>query len=118
MINTTKSLIWKSTRGNSGGTWVKAQIKRARLIENKDFVALPQKGVGGQFDSIEYHLTIEASKHIAMLCGTDKGFEVRASLTSGRSSRFGSSLLMLSNLLQTNNARSSAPSIRSLRRAL
>src|SRR5690606_28048169 len=25
----------------------------------------------------EYHLTIEAGKHIAMMSGTDKGFEVR-----------------------------------------
>ena len=57
--------------------WVKAQIKRARLVENRDFVAVPQKGVGGKFDSIDYHLTIEAAKHFGMLSGTSKGFEVR-----------------------------------------
>lgn len=57
--------------------WVKAQIKRARLAENRDFVTVPQKGVGGKFDSIEYHLTTEAAKHFGMLSGTAKGFEVR-----------------------------------------
>lgn len=59
--------------------WAKAQIKRARLVENKDFVVLPQKGenLKGGRPAMEYHLTIEAAKHIGMLSGTDKGFEVR-----------------------------------------
>ena len=57
--------------------WIKKQIERARLIENRDFVTVTLKGVGGKFDTIEYHLSLEAGKHIAMLSGTDKGFEVR-----------------------------------------
>jgi len=57
--------------------WIKVQIKRAWLVENKDFVTVAQKGVGGQFDSIEYHLTINSAKHIAMLSGTARGKEVR-----------------------------------------
>lgn len=57
--------------------WIKAQIKRAMLVENRDFVAVPQKGDGGKFAAIEYHLTLEAGKHIAMLSGTAKGREVR-----------------------------------------
>lgn len=57
--------------------WVKAQIKRADLAENIDFVTYAQKGVGGKFDSIEYFLTIEAGKHIAMLSGTAKGKDIR-----------------------------------------
>lgn len=59
--------------------WVKAQIDRARLVENRDFIKVAQKGElssTGQ-TSIEYYLTIDAAKHIAMLSGTDKGFEVR-----------------------------------------
>lgn len=59
--------------------WVKAQIKRVRLVEGRDFEVFPQKGEhpqGGRPTS-EYHFTIEAAKHIAMMCGTDKGFEVR-----------------------------------------
>ena len=53
------------------------QIKRARLTENKDYVTYAQKGVGGKFDTIEYHLTLEAGKHISMMSGTDKGNDVR-----------------------------------------
>lgn len=57
--------------------WIKAQIKRAMLTEGTDYVTVHQKGVGGKFDSIDYHLTIEAGKHIAMLSGTEKGKQVR-----------------------------------------
>ena len=47
--------------------WIKAQIKRAMLVENVDFVVLPQKGenLSGGRPALEYHLTIEAGKHIA-----------------------------------------------------
>lgn len=57
--------------------WIKAQIKRAMLVEDRDFVTVAQKGDGGKFAAIEYHVTIEAGKHIAMLSGTAKGREVR-----------------------------------------
>jgi phage anti-repressor protein len=65
--------------GKDFATWVKVQVTRARLTENRDFVKLTQKGelsATGQ-SRIEYHLTIDAAKHIAMMSGTDKGFEVR-----------------------------------------
>lgn len=61
-------------------TWVKAQIKRADLTENEDYLKLTQKGelsATGQTVT-EYHLTIEAGKNLAMLSGTAKGKEVRA----------------------------------------
>lgn len=59
--------------------WVKAQIKRARLTENRDYVVFAQKGVNpaGGRPSAEYHFTVEASKHIAMMSGTSRGVEVR-----------------------------------------
>ena len=60
--------------------WVKAQIARARLVENRDFVVVPQKGEQkgrGGHNRVEYHLAIDAAKHIAMVSGTEKGFEVR-----------------------------------------
>jgi phage anti-repressor protein len=55
------------------------QIERVRLLENRDFVVLAQKGVNpkGGRPSLEYHLTLDAGKHVAMMSGTDKGFEVR-----------------------------------------
>ena len=44
--------------------WIKVQIKRAMLVENVDFVVLPQKGenLSGGRPALEYHLTIEAGK--------------------------------------------------------
>ena len=56
--------------------WVKAQIKRAMLSEGVDYIVVPQKGENGRM-LIDYHLTIDAGKHIAMLSGTEKGRAVR-----------------------------------------
>lgn len=59
--------------------WVKTQIERARLLENRDFVCttnMSGKKRGGH-NAKEYHLTTEAGKHISMMSGCDKGFEVR-----------------------------------------
>lgn len=50
------------------------------LVENRDFVLLPQKGEQrgrGGHNRSAYHLTVDAAKHIAMMSGTDKGFQVR-----------------------------------------
>ncbi len=63
--------------GKDFSNWIKAQLKRADLVEGKDYATVAQKGVGGKFDSIDYHLTIDAGKNIAMLSGTAKGKEVR-----------------------------------------
>lgn len=64
--------------------WIKIQIERARLVENRDYVVVaglhPQKGVqtgSGGHNRIDYHLTIDAAKHVAMMSGGDKGFEIR-----------------------------------------
>lgn len=62
--------------GKDFSTWIKAQLDRARLVENRDFIKLTQKGelsATGQI-RIEYYLTIEAAKHIGMMSGTEKGF--------------------------------------------
>ena len=66
--------------GKDFSSWIKVQIERARLVENRDFVLLTQMGEQtgrGGHNRQEYHLTIDAGKHIAMMSGTDKGFEVR-----------------------------------------
>ncbi|MBS0427150.1 MAG: antA/AntB antirepressor family protein [Proteobacteria bacterium] len=59
--------------------WIKAQIKRAMLVEDRDYVKVPQKGELSATGQVrhDYHLTIEASKHIAMMSGTARGAEVR-----------------------------------------
>jgi phage anti-repressor protein len=65
-------------------SWVKAQIDRARLKDGRDFVTaeslsspflVSSKARSQQI--IEYHLTVDAAKHIAMMANTDKGFEIR-----------------------------------------
>ena len=65
--------------GKDFSSWIKVQIYRARLVENRDFIVFTQKGENpnGGRPSSEYHLTIESGKHVAMMSGTDKGFEVR-----------------------------------------
>lgn len=65
--------------GKDFSNWIKAQIKRADLVEGVDFMVLAQKGENPQGGRPleEYHLTIDAGKNIAMLSGTAKGKEVR-----------------------------------------
>lgn len=65
--------------GKDFSSWIKKQIERARLVENRDYLVFTQKGenLEGGRPTTEYHLTLEAGKHIAMLSGTEKGFEVR-----------------------------------------
>ncbi len=65
--------------GKDYSNWAKVQIKRARLVENKDYVVFAQKGVNpsGGRPSVEYHFTLEAGKHIGMMSGTARGSEVR-----------------------------------------
>lgn len=55
--------------------WIKDQIERARLVENRDFVTAVIKD--NRQILVEYYLTIDAGKHIGMISNTDKGFEVR-----------------------------------------
>lgn len=64
--------------------WIKTQIETLDLEENLDFVKLPLKGEskntlgrGGDRKSIDYIITIDAAKHIAMASRTPKGKEVR-----------------------------------------
>lgn len=60
-------------------SWAKAQIKRARLVEGRDYL-LTQEGekhASGTKWIAVYHFTIDAGKHIAMMSGTERGFEVR-----------------------------------------
>lgn len=60
-------------------SWVKAQLKRGRFIENRDYLNFTQKGENSSRGrpTSEYHFTLEAAKHIGMMSGTDRGHEVR-----------------------------------------
>lgn len=60
-------------------SWVKAQLKRGRFVENRDYLIFTQKGEnsGRGRPTSEYHFTLEAAKHIGMMSGTKRGAEVR-----------------------------------------
>ena len=59
--------------GKDYSNWIKVQIDRARLVGNRDYVVFAQKGVNpsGGRPAIEYHLSLDAAKHIAMISGTE-----------------------------------------------
>ncbi len=65
--------------GKDYTNWIKSQIRRAQLIENKDFALFAQKGVNptGGRPTREYFLTFDAAKHISMMSGSKKGREAR-----------------------------------------
>lgn len=68
--------------GRDFSNWIKAQIERARLLEGRDFlkeINIAQKGERQNqgLSRIEYHLSLDAAKHIGMLSGTEKGFQIR-----------------------------------------
>lgn len=60
--------------------WMRSQITRARLVEGRDFLPYTRdeqtEGRGGA-NRQDYMLTVDAAKHIAMMSGTDRGFEIR-----------------------------------------
>lgn len=60
--------------------WIKAQLKRAKLIEGEDFAkvyaAKGENPAGGR-PRADYLLTIDAAKHVALMSGTTRGREIR-----------------------------------------
>ena len=64
-------------------SWIKAQIKRAGLVAGEDFAEVyTQKGENpkGGRPRVDYLLTLDAAKHIALMSGTPKGRAYRAYL--------------------------------------
>ncbi|MBU2728056.1 antA/AntB antirepressor family protein, partial [Acidithiobacillus ferridurans] len=54
--------------GKDFSTWIKDRIQQHGFLENQDFIVIPNFGENpnGGRPSKEYHLTIEAAKHISM----------------------------------------------------
>lgn len=73
--------LWKSLESKQQfADWIKTRISKLRLIENTDFITLRNqgnKGFGGDVKSVEYIVSIDIAKHLAMIEMTDKGRQVR-----------------------------------------
>lgn len=57
-------------------TWFKRQSERAMLVENEDFVSVAFLQPSGQ-NAIDYAISINSAKEIAMLNGGEKGKQAR-----------------------------------------
>lgn len=58
--------------------WMREQIERARLVEGRDYLSYEDVGnPSGGRPRKECAVSIDAAKHVAMMSGSDKGFEVR-----------------------------------------
>ena len=55
--------------------WIKSRIEKYGFIEGEDFTV--DKFINGRATIIDYHLTIEAAKELAMVENNEKGREVR-----------------------------------------
>lgn len=67
--------------GRDFSNWFKAQVKRGGFVEGEDFVLLAQKGEqtgSGGHNRVDFAMTLDAGKHIALMSRTPKGREVRA----------------------------------------
>lgn len=60
-------------------TWMKRQIERVRMLEGRDYLlhSFVEQVPSGAKSKIDYFLTVESGKHIAMMSGSDRGHEVR-----------------------------------------
>jgi phage anti-repressor protein len=67
--------------GKRFASWIVERIEEYKFIENQDFILISQnreiKGRGGDRRSIEYHVTLDMAKELAMVERNEKGREVR-----------------------------------------
>lgn len=78
-------LLWKWIESKSRfNDWIKRRIQEGRFQENKDFITVlkKMKVINQQVtthvgDPIEYYISLDMAKHLAMMERNDKGFEAR-----------------------------------------
>ncbi len=58
-------------------TWIARRIKKYGFIEKEDYYSLSQKCEGNNATKINYYLTIDTAKEIAMVENNDKGKYIR-----------------------------------------
>jgi len=58
--------------------WIQRAISKYDFKENVDYLlAIPKNGNGGKFENIEYIVTLDMAKELAMLENNEKGKEIR-----------------------------------------
>lgn len=62
--------------GSNVNTWFKNQVERAMLQEGIDFIQINEESTGGR-PSIDYVISLQSAKEIAMLNGGEKGKQAR-----------------------------------------
>jgi anti-repressor protein len=68
--------LWRFVEsGQDFSTWIKGRIEKYSFAEGEDFTV--HKFVDGRATVIDYHLTIEMAKELAMVENNEKGREVR-----------------------------------------
>lgn len=67
--------------GRRFATWIKERIEKYQFVENQDFILVSQngeiKGRGGDRRSMEYHLSLDTAKELAMVENNEEGRKVR-----------------------------------------
>lgn len=67
--------------GRDFSNWIKGRISQYVFIENQDFILIRQNGringKGGDRRSVEYHLTLDMAKELAMVENNEEGRKVR-----------------------------------------
>ena len=58
-------------------TWVKNRIEKYGFVENQDFVRFHKKMEANNATMIEYHITLDMAKEVAMIENNKKGRDVR-----------------------------------------
>lgn len=67
--------------GRDFSNWIKGRISQYVFIENQDFILIRQNGringKGGDRRSVEYHLTLDMAKELAMVENNEEGRKIR-----------------------------------------
>ena len=58
-------------------TWIKNRIEKYEFVENQDFVRFHKKMEANNATMIEYHITLNMAKELAMVENNDKGKQAR-----------------------------------------
>ena len=70
--------LWKFLEsGKDFSTWIKDRIKQYEFVEGVDFIRFPKIGESNSKALIEYHLSLDMAKEIAMVEKNEKSRQAR-----------------------------------------